>query len=386
MMADGRLNVQPLISHRFPLQEAAKAYEVISGNVPSLGVLLECSKEVDAGSTVRQNTVALSVRATLGTSEPVIGFLGAGAYASSTLIPAFARTRSRLRSIASVNGITGTYFGRKFGFELSTTDASAVLNDPQINTLVIATRHDSHAQYVVDGLRAGKHVFVEKPLAIRLDEISEIEQLVQVFNANDRPAPVLMVGFNRRFAPQVVRMKTLIDVVHEPKSFVMTVNAGTVPAEHWTRDLDSGGGRIVGEACHFIDLLRFLAGAPIVEHCATAARTADACATVSLRFSDGSAGTVHYFSNGHRTFPKERLEIFCGGRVFQLDNFRRLTAFGWPGFRSMNLWRQDKGQDACVGAFMTAVREGKLSPIPIEELLEVTRTTLEIARLLDGQS
>jgi len=231
----------------------------------------------------------------------------------------------------------------------------------------------------VDALKSGKHVFVEKPLAIRLDEIDAVEEAVRAAGANGGIAPILMVGFNRRFAPHVVRTKALLETLREPKSLVMTVNAGAVPPEHWTRDPDSGGGRIIGEACHFIDLLRFLAGSAIVEHQVAAARTADACVTISLRFSDGSTGTVHYLSNGHRSFPKERLEVFCGGRVLQLDNFRTLRGFGWPGFKTMKLWRQDKGQTACVEAFVTAVREGRSSPIPLAELIEVARVTLAVS-------
>jgi predicted dehydrogenase len=159
----------------------------------------------------------------------------------------------------------------------------------------------------------------------------------------------------------------------------LTVNAGAVPPGHWTRDPEIGGGRIVGEACHFIDLLRFLTGSPIVSHQVGAARTPDACVTVSLRFEDGSTGTVHYFSSGHRSFPKERLDVFCGGRVLQLDNFRVLRGFGWSGFKSMRLWRQDKGQRACVAAFVDAIRQGKPSPIPLAELLEVARVTLAVS-------
>jgi len=385
MMGEKRLDVTPLISHRFPIRDAPKAYDVISGKGPSLGVLLEYPQEPSPASDVMQRTVALT-GGHPSPGEPVIGFLGAGSYASSVLAPAFAETKARLRAIASAGGVTGTHIGRKLGFELSTTDVREVFGDPAIDTVVIATRHDSHAGYVVDGLKGGKHVFVEKPLAIRLDEVAAIEETVQSAIAKGRPAPILMVGFNRRFAPHVVRLKALIESVREPKSFVMTVNAGAVPPDHWTRDRDSGGGRIVGEACHFIDLLRFLAGSPIVEHGVVAASTQDACVTISLRFSDGSAGAVHYLSSGHRSFPKERLEVFCGGRVLQLDNFRTLRGFGWPGFKVMRLWRQDKGQRACVEAFVTAVREGKASPIPLDELLEVTRTTFEIERSLRGQS
>src|SRR5207248_209028 len=221
---------------------------------------------------------------------------------------------------------------------------------------------------------SGKHVFVEKPLALTKEDVDTVERAGSLSGS-----PILMVGFNRRFAPHVVKTKALLETVREPKSFVMTVNAGAVPPEHWTRDPDSGGGRIIGEACHFIDLLRFLAGTPIVEHEVAAARTADANVSISLRFSDGSLVTIHYFSTGHRSFPKERLEIFCGGRALQLDNFRTLRGFGWPGFKAMRLWRQDKGQTACVEAFVTAVREGKASPIPLAELIEVARVTLAVS-------
>jgi len=195
--------------------------------------------------------------------------------------------------------------------------------------------------------------------------------------------PLLMVGFNRRFALQVLKMRELLAGVREPKAFVMTVNAGAIPQEHWTQDPQSGGGRIIGEACHFIDLLRHLAGAAIESHHVNAIRgdagPADR-ATITLGFADGSIGTVHYLSNGHRAFPKERLEVFAGGRVLQLDNFRRLRGYGWPGFTRMNLWRQDKGQDACAKAFVEAVRTGGPSPIPLAELLEVARVTIAVAR------
>jgi predicted dehydrogenase len=194
-------------------------------------------------------------------------------------------------------------------------------------------------------------------------------------------APLLMVGFNRRFAPQVQKMKALLAGVTGPKAFVMTVNAGAIPAEHWTQDPAVGGGRIIGEACHFIDLLRFLAGVPIAraEALAMDSATGDSV-SISLGFTDGSIGTVHYLANGSKAFPKERLEVFAAGRVLQLDNFRRLVGFGWPGFKSMNLWRQDKGQRACAAAFVEALRNGGPAPIPLEEILEVSRVAIEVAK------
>jgi len=179
-------------------------------------------------------------------------------------------------------------------------------------------------------------------------------------------------------------VKRLLNGVSEPKTFVMTVNAGNIPAEHWTQDRMIGGGRIIGEGCHFVDLLRFLSGSPIVAVQAmmigAAARgtSRDDKATFTIGFADGSFGTVHYLANGHKSFPKERLEVFCGGRVLQLDNFRKLKGYGWPGFQKMNLWRQDKGNAGCVAAFIQSIREGTPSPIPFEELVEVSRATFDV--------
>lgn len=378
MMADRRLDVKQLISHRFRIDEAQKAYELMAGAAPSLGILLQYpTPEEKPEEELRQATVRLTQPAT-GSGRATVAFVGSGNYATAVLIPAFRDAGARLRVVVSSGGVSGLHAARKFGFEETTTDTESVFADPQVNAVAITTRHDSHARLVCQVLTARKHVFVEKPLALTLGELAEIERAyAEALAAGDRP--ILMVGFNRRFAPHVARIKALIDVICEPKSFVMTVNAGAVPPEHWTRDPDSGGGRIIGEACHFIDLLRFLAGSAIVEHQVAAARTADVCVTISLRFSDGSTGTIHYVSNGHRSFPKERLDVFCGGRVLQLDNFRTLRGFGWPGFKTMRLWRQDKGQRACVDAFVRAVREGKPSPIPLAELLEVAKVTLAVS-------
>ena len=244
----------------------------------------------------------------------------------------------------------------------------------------IATRHDSHAQFVQRALAAGKHVFVEKPLALTLSEIDGVEAALEAPAAQAR---MLMVGFNRRFAPLAVRMKALLGAVRGPKSLIVTVNAGAAPAGHWTLGA-AGGGRIIGEACHFIDLLRFLAGCPIsgqrVRRTAgDAAGSADPSVCISLSFADGSMGTIHYLTQGHASFPKERVEAFAAGRVLQLDNFRRLRAFGWPGFTTLRLWRQDKGQTACAAAFVQAVKAGAPPPIPLEEILEVSRVTIDVS-------
>ena len=382
MMADGRLDVKPLISHRFPIEQAEQAYELVGGGAPSLGILLSYH---GIEITPASRTVQLKEKEypqSLSRRERVtVSFIGAGSYATVVLIPAFKAAGARLRSVASSAGVSGVHAGRKFGFEEATTDTERLIADATTNAIVITTRHDSHARFVQQVLQADKHVFVEKPLCLSLDELAAIESCYSSLTAQDSAVPVVMVGFNRRFAPHVQKMKQLLNVVNGPKSFVMTVNAGAIPAGHWTQDQDVGGGRIIGEVCHFIDLLRFLAGAPII---AWQRQTMDGSTpdtvTLLLNFADGSIGTIHYFANGSKAFPKERLEVFAAGRVLQLDNFRKLIAYGWPGFRKMNLWRQDKGQRACVRAFINAV-EGRIPvPIPFDELLEVSRVSIEVAQ------
>ncbi len=373
MLADGRLDVKPLISHRFAVEDAASAYEVVSGREASLGILLEYPDvEIVPDERLTGRTVTLLPAPARAEGKVRIGFIGAGNYATTVLIPAFAAAGARLVCVASGAGVSGVHAGRKFGFERTTTDTDALLADPDIDAVVIATRHDSHAGLVCRALAAGKHVFVEKPLAMNREELDRIEAA-----AASAAQLQLTVGFNRRFAPHVRKMAQLLAACRAPKSMIMTVNAGAVPAGHWTQDPEAGGGRILGEACHFVDLLRFLAGHPLVS---CRARAADAdTASLDLAFADGSIGTVHYFANGSRSFPKERLEVFCDGRILQIDNFRTLRGFGWPGFRRMALWRQDKGQKDCAAAFVRAVEAGGEAPIPLDELIETSRATIELA-------
>ncbi len=385
MMADGRIDVKPLISHRYGIDEAEKAYELVGGAGSSLGILL-----LFPGIEISPVERTVSLLAESGPQAGKIGqggdnasvsFVGAGNYATSVLIPAFKDAGAHLQSVASSVGVSGLHAGRKFGFEETTTDTNRVFSDSANNTVVITTQHDSHARFVLQALEGGKHIFVEKPLCLTLAELSEIETAYIKACSPLANSPILMVGFNRRFAPQVQKIKQLLNGVSGPKSFIMTVNAGAIPADHWTQDVEAGGGRIIGEGCHFIDLLRFLAGRPIVSwNKVLMDASTDDTVTINLKFTDGSIGTVHYFSNGTKAFPKERLEVFVAGRVLQLDNYRKLTGFGWPGFTKMNLWRQDKGQKACAKAFVDAVSKGGAAPISIEEIFEISRVSIEIAK------
>jgi len=378
MIAAQKLDVAPLISHRFPIEEVNKAYELLSGSTPSLGILLEYhGEETASGRAALDRTVHLTASAPRRNGDIVLGFIGAGHHAERKLAPAFKAAGAKLRSVASRGGLGSARLARKHGFADATTDVKRVLGDPEIDAVVIATRHDTHAPLVIEALSAGKHVFVEKPLCITEEDLEAIDS---AYRSQTAPRG-LMVGFNRRFAPHMRKIKSLLTSVDEPKSFVLTVNAGAIPQTHWSQDRDVGGGRLIGEACHFIDLLRYLAGAPITNFSRTMlSSAANDTASLQLTFADGSIGTVHYFANGNRRFPKERLEVFCGGRVLQLDNFRRLRGFGWEGFNRLSLWRQDKGHRDCAAAFLEAVRTGREMPIPYDEIHEVARVSLELGR------
>lgn len=397
MLASGQLDVKPLITHRFAFEDAPQAYQALTEDKSGLGFLLQYNSPV-AERAIR--SVALASDAKFAAQRPVLGFVGAGNYASRMLIPAFKAAGAQFHTIVTAGGINGVIHGEKAGFAEASTDMAAMLANATINTVAIVTRHDTHARFVAQALQAGKNVFVEKPLAIDAEGLALVEAAFYGGQPSP-PAPLpageggnarpqLMVGFNRRFSPQVQKMKALLQAVKEPKSFIMTMNAGAIPSNHWTQNNAVGGGRIIGEACHFIDLMRFLAGSAIVSM--QARRMGDAPgvsitedkASITLGFEDGSFGTILYLANGAASFPKERVEVFTAGRVLQLDNFRKLKGYGWPGFNKLNLWKQDKGQNACAAAFLQAVEKG-VPAISPEEIFEVARVTIDVAEQLRKQ-
>lgn len=387
MLSSGQLDVEPLITHRFAFEDAPKAYQTLTEDKNSLGILLKYTSNANERSISKLKLTAVT---SFNAQKPVVGFIGAGNYASRMLIPAFKAAGAQLHTIVTSGGINGVIHGEKAGFSEASTDMSDMLSNSEINTVAIVTRHDTHARFVTQALQAGKNVFVEKPLAIHTSELEEVKNAYHKAHT-DGKGPQLMVGFNRRFSPQVQKMKALLEPVKEPKSFIMTMNAGAIPADHWTQDNTVGGGRIIGEACHFIDLMRFLAGSEIVSVQAMrmgdnpAVAITEDKASITIGFADGSFGTILYLANGAASFPKERVEVFTAGRVLQLDNFRKLTGYGWPGFKKMNLWKQDKGQNACAAAFLSAIENGSPSPITAEEIFEVARITIEATELLRNQ-
>jgi predicted dehydrogenase/threonine dehydrogenase-like Zn-dependent dehydrogenase len=380
MMASGALDVKPLINHRFTIDDAPRAYQLLD-EPGTLGILIDYP---DSGQALATRTIELGAPVAYAPQDVVCSFVGGGNYASRVLMPAFTEAGARLDTLVTSGGVSAVHQGKKHGFAKASTDLDATLADGAVNTVVIATGHNLHAQQVVAAVSSGKQVFVEKPLALTLDELVDIDTAWQAQDGKSR----LMVGYNRRFSSLTVTMKGLLDKVTGPKTFILTMNAGHIPADHWTQDRELGGGRIIGEACHYIDLLRFLVGAPISGFTASSLGAAPGVdisedkASITLTFEDGSLGTIHYFANGGKAFPKERIEAFGGDGVLQLDNFKRLKGYGWKGFRSQRLLNQDKGQKACVAAFVDSVRSGGPTPIPYEEIMEVARVSIEVAEAL----
>jgi len=370
------IDVGALIANRYPIENALEAYQQLSSG-GSLGILLEYPK-VESTELSPERLVPLAPKpsGSAKASTVVVGLLGSGNFTGQVLLPALAKTDARLKTIISGSGVTGTHHGKKNGVEQSGTDSQDVFNDPEVNLVIITTRHNSHARQVLQALEAGKNVFVEKPLCLNISELEQIEEVAQ------RSGKLLMVGFNRRFSPHAVKMKQLLEGVDAPKSIVFTVNAGALPSDHWTQDLQVGGGRILGEACHFIDFCRFLTGKRVVafsiDYMGGQSGAMGDVASIHLRYEDGSIATVHYYANGAKSFPKERVEVFCAGRILQLDNFRSLSGHGWSGFKKFKTRAQAKGHQEEMQVLVDALSTGKPAPISLSETLETMRISLEL--------
>lgn len=378
MMADGKLNTIPLISHRFPIHEAEKAYDILIADKP-LGIVLEYPRPPIETAEIAQLKSAIVNPYPTSTSPPAlpnVGFIGAGNYANQVLIPCFSKSNVHLEMVTTNSSMSCYKAAKRHQFHQSSIDIQPMLTNEKINTVVIATRHDSHADLLIKALQHHKHVFVEKPLAITLAQVDAIEHTYTTV----ADPKILMVGFNRRFSPLTQQVKSLLKTTQGPKSFIMTVNAGFLPSNHWTQDPHIGGGRMIGEGCHFVDLLRYLADASISGfQVKVLGDHSEDTFSVTLTFEDGSIGSIHYFANGNHELPKERLEVYAQGKILLLNNFKILNGYGWPHFKTKKLWRQNKGQDECVQAFVKSIKEGLPSPIPFSELLEVGRTTIKIA-------
>ncbi|MCH7813289.1 MAG: bi-domain-containing oxidoreductase [Planctomycetes bacterium] len=378
LMASGRLNVTPLISERVEHARAADAYQMLTDRADVLGIVL--THPDAAAPTDRVITLPKLASAQARDGRPAgrvtVGVIGAGNFAKLVLLPALKKCDVTLRTIASAGGVTGTHAGRKFGFQQVTSDHHTILDDPRIDLVCILTRHNLHGPMVIEALEAGKHVFVEKPLCLTVEELERIGQLQA--RSPDRQ---LMVGFNRRFSPHAVKMKSLLAGRTQPMCMSMMVNAGVIPPESWVHDPRVGGGRIIGEGCHWIDLMSFLADARVVQVAACRIGESPGLAvrqdkmSITLSFADGSLGTLHYLGNGHKSYPKETLEVFCDGKVLRLENFRVLRGYGWSGFSKLKLGRQDKGHQAEVQSLLRAIAGGEPPVMPFGQIDNVMRAT-----------
>ena len=385
-MASGAVHPEGMITSRFRLESAGDAYDAIMQG-GALGVVLECDRQQS-----REQLQAATIQAKPATTTRMdsirVGFIGSGNYASRVLIPAFRKANVNLETVACNGGTSGTHAAKKFGFQKITTDSDSVIADRQIDLVAVATQHDTHARYVSAALTAGKHVFVEKPLAITHSELISIER-AYVSTRSHASAPQIMIGFNRRFSTLVTPVKQLLASGSEPACINMTVNAGEIPATSWIQNVNVGGGRIIGELCHFIDLALYLAGSAIVQYNIIAVGDSryagirsDKC-SVQLKFANGSIASIQYCANGNASFPKERIDVFWAGHVFQIDNFRKLRVHGGL-ISSRSLWRQDKGNDACVAAFVGALRSGGPSPIAFDDMLQVSRCAIDLTAMLES--
>ncbi|OLE65452.1 MAG: hypothetical protein AUG74_12355, partial [Bacteroidetes bacterium 13_1_20CM_4_60_6] len=345
LIAERRLNIERLITHRFVIEEAERAYQLISGEAgePYLGVLLRYDTERELEGKI-QVAGAAQKKSALSANIVRIGLIGAGGYARGMLLPNFKAAGAEFRGVATASGVTARDVGVQYGFDYSASGADEIINDEQVNLIVIATRHDTHAELARRALESGRHVFVEKPLALTDEELDAVLQTAE------NSAGKLTVGFNRRFSPHARAAQKFFAGRSGPLSINYRINAGRIPREHWIQDQSEGGGRIVGEVCHFIDLMQFLTGSLPVRVYAESVKSdnrqlvAEDSVFITMRFADGSNGSIAYLAEGDKALPKERIEIFGEGKTFIIEDFRHATAYKTGRAEQMKLRQQDKGQ------------------------------------------
>ncbi len=386
LIAKEKINIKPLISHRFRIGEAKKAYDLITGKTeaPYLGVLLTYDEKTD----LIKKTVPLinkSNKATTTISKVRLGVIGAGNYAGAVFLPAVRKAGNiSLLGIASPGGTNARNLGQKFGFQFAASDEKDILKNNEINTIAVLTRHDSHAAHSLEALKAGKNVYCEKPLAIKTSDLKLIEKELALKNHS-----YLMVGFNRRFAPFSRSLMTFFENRSEPLSIHYRVNAGFLPLNHWLHDPQTGGGRLIGEGCHFIDFLCFITSQIPVKITTLSlpdnGKYHQDNLNITLEFPDGSIGTITYLANGSRSYKKEYIEVFCGGRIGILDDFQKLELVDEAKknvFKSR--LRQDKGHQSAWNAFSNAIVNGTDEPIAYNTILGVSYATLACQKSLES--
>ena len=381
-IAKGQLDVKSLITERIKLADYLQIYGDMrkSGSIASI-LEYDTHKAPDSVVHIHQSKVAAG--------KGVIGIIGAGNFTASTILPQLAKTPAKLQAIASSGGLSATTLARKFSISKATTDYHTILNDKDIDTVLITTRHNNHASLVIESLKANKHVFVEKPLALNPEELDEIITLYSSLStqhselsfsalSTQNSALFVMVGFNRRFAPLALKMKELLGDGQTPVNIVATMNAGFIPADFWVHDPEVGGGRIIGEACHFIDLCSYLAGSRVTAVCMNAMGTnpdeMTDNATIILKYENGSNAVINYFSNGSKAYAKERVEVFSQQRVLVMDNWRKLSGYGFKNFKAMSS-AQDKGHANQFKLLVERIQKGGEPLIPFRELVNTTKAS-----------
>lgn len=380
LVAAGRVEIERLITHRFPIEEGERAYRLITGETgePYLGVLLNYDTERELEKQVNWSTEAKGKQASSAAALPKavrVGLIGAGAYARAMLLPNLKAQGVEFHSIATASGVTARDIGAKYGFRRAVSSADEVISDTEVNLVMIATRHDLHAELARRALEEGRHVFVEKPLALNEEELESVTGTAA------RSATALMVGYNRRFSPLARAAFEFFQDRDAPLSIAYRVNAGRIPREHWIQDPQEGGGRIIGEVCHFVDMMHFLTSSTVERVYAESIRSRNRLTVeedsvfITLAFSDGSNGSIAYLAEGDKALPKERIEIFGAGRTFVLDDFRSATMYREGREETRRLRAQDKGQAEEMRALCAVVLKGDPAPISLQDLAATSRAT-----------
>lgn len=384
LITEGRINIERLITHRFPIEEGERAYRLITGetNEPYLGVLLRYDTERELEKQISWSPEAKSTHTAALHKAVRLGLIGAGAYAKAMLLPNLKAAGVQFHSIATASGVTARDIGAKYGFRRAVSSAEEVIADAEVNLVMIATRHDLHAELARRALEEGRHVFVEKPLALNEEELES------VIGTAARSATELMVGYNRRFSPLARAASEFFKDRDAPLSIAYRVNAGRIPREHWIQDPQEGGGRIIGEVCHFVDLMQFLTASTVVRVYAESIRSRNLQTVeedsvfITLAFSDGSNGSIAYLAEGDKALPKERIEIFGQGRALVLDDFRSATMYREGREETRRLRAQDKGQAEEMRVLCSVVMEGNRAPISLDDLAATSRATFRIRESL----
>ena len=369
LLNDGKLNISALITHEFEFEKALKAYQLILDKSEHFcGIVLKYNSEKPTKKSIVLNDVKYV------NIDANVGFIGAGSFAQSSLLPVV-KKYANMVGVATAHGNTAFNIAKKYGFGFATGDADEIIQNENINTIFIATRHDLHAKYVLKAMQSKKNVYVEKPLTLSIDELGEIKNVYEQSTGNVR----LFVGFNRRFAPHIQQIRKLLRK-DAPKAINYRINAGNIPVDHWVHDRDFGGGRIIGEVCHFVDLAMFLTDAKITAVSAHAMRISNNLldtVTINLSFNNGSIGNISYFSNGNNKLEKEYLEIFSDGQVVIVEDFKKMSFYSKKTSK-YKLSSQDKGHSEEIKQFLQSIKEGKPSPISFEDIYLSTLATFKI--------